>query len=279
MQPPMHISQNSQGANRAKATPSIQSLDRGLLILESVGKSADAVSVAELTGVLGIDHSSVFRLANTLKRRGFLACPSGRKGYILGPSMWRLAHRYDWSNMLVTIARPYLKLLASQTGETAHLAIRERDKALFVDHVTGSQVVAVAGQVGELLPLYCTALGKALLVDHTVPQLESLLGAGPLRAYTSQTIVSVEALAGECAGIASRGFARDAGEFQDGLRCVAAPIRDRDGAIIGSIGISAPANRLPEERYDVCGLQVLGVTRVIHEGLSARAQEASAGSD
>lgn len=279
MQPPVHILKNRQAVKRAKPTPSIQSLDRGLLILESVAKSTDAVSVAELTGVLGIDHSSVFRLANTLKRRGFLACPVGRKDYTLGPSMWRLAHRYDWGNMLVTIAHPYLRLLASQTGETAHLAMRERDKALFIDHALSVHVVAVAGQVGELLPLYCTALGKALLADHAAPQLQSLFGAGPLRAYTSQTIVSVEALAGECARIASRGYARDVGEYRDGLRCVAAPIRDGAGAIIGSIGISAPADRFPEERFDVCGLQVLGVTRVIHESLSARAQEASAGSD
>ena len=63
-----------------RETPSIQSLDRGLLILETVGKSSTPVSLGHLTGVLGIDRSSVFRLANTLKRRGFLANPSAGKG-------------------------------------------------------------------------------------------------------------------------------------------------------------------------------------------------------
>src|ERR1700690_3264383 len=74
-------------------TPSIQSLDRGLVILEAVARSADPVSLGELTGLLGIDRSSVFRLANTLRRRAFLSYLPGRKVYILGPSVWRLSHQ------------------------------------------------------------------------------------------------------------------------------------------------------------------------------------------
>jgi len=64
-----------------RETPSIQSLDRGLLILEAVGGSAEPVSLGQLAAMLAIDRSSAFRLANTLKRRGFLANPSaGRCG-------------------------------------------------------------------------------------------------------------------------------------------------------------------------------------------------------
>src|SRR5262245_28091650 len=84
---------------KGQHTPPIQSLDRGLLILNTVARSADPVSLAELTELLRIDRSSVFRLANTLKRRGFLAYPAGRKDYILGPALWRLSHTYDWGTM------------------------------------------------------------------------------------------------------------------------------------------------------------------------------------
>lgn len=81
----------------------IQSLDRGLVILEAVGLSRNAVSLSDLTELLGIDRSSAFRLAKTLKRRGFLASPTGKTNYVLGPCIWRLARQYDWSNMLVKI--------------------------------------------------------------------------------------------------------------------------------------------------------------------------------
>src|SRR6267142_1665889 len=106
-------------------TPSVQSLDRGLFILEAVAKSSDPLALRDLTDLLGIDRSSVFRLANTLKRRGFLANPNGRKDYILGPSIWRLSRQCDWSNVLITLGHDSLKRLAMQTGETTHLAVRE----------------------------------------------------------------------------------------------------------------------------------------------------------
>src|SRR5579872_1106458 len=92
-------------------TPSIQSLDRGLRILEAVGKSAGPVSLGPLAMMLGIDRSSAFRLANTLKRRGYLANTSAGKDYILGASVWRLSHQYDWSKMLVTVAHEQLRML------------------------------------------------------------------------------------------------------------------------------------------------------------------------
>src|SRR6187455_2412291 len=106
-------------------TPAIQSLDRGLAILEAVAASARPVPLAQLTDLMGIDRSSVFRLANTLRRRGFLANPNARKDYILGPSIWRLSRNYDWGRMLITFCHEHLKKLALKTGETTHLAVRE----------------------------------------------------------------------------------------------------------------------------------------------------------
>src|SRR5436305_11562434 len=123
---------------RANQTPSIQSLDRGLTILEAVARSSSPVSLGELTSLLDIDRSSVFRLALTLKRRGFLAYPAGRKDFILGPAMWRLSDRYDWGRMLIRVSQEHVKQLARKTNETVHLAIREGRNALFIDHAAAN---------------------------------------------------------------------------------------------------------------------------------------------
>ncbi|HWC95644.1 MAG TPA: IclR family transcriptional regulator [Candidatus Sulfopaludibacter sp.] len=258
----------------SKETPPIQSLDRGLIIMEAVSKSSEPVSLAELTELLGIDRSSVFRLANTLKRRGFLAYPTGRKDYILGSALWRLAHQYDWGNMLVKISRDPLKKLAARTNETAHLAIREGKHALFVDHAAVNHVIAVSGQTGEMVPLYCTAHGKALLADLELKELRSLFGTAPLQTHTKQTVRSVTQLAETCAQIRAQGFASDDGEFQEGVRCVASPIRAHSGMIIGSIGISAPLLRFPKERYDAISQQVRETAGEISATFAAQTKEA-----
>ncbi len=246
-------------------TPSIQSLDRGLQILETVGKSPTPVSLGALTAVLCIDRSSVFRLANTLKRRGFLANPSTGKDYVLGPSVWRLSRRYDWSKMLTSIAHDQLRALAEMTSETAHLAVREGRKALFVDHVATSHIIAISGQTGESVPLYCTSHGKALLADLDEDGLKQLFGRKPLESYTKQTIHNLSDLARACREIQERGFATDDSEFMEGVRCVAAPIRGKDGSIIASIGISAPITRFPRSREPELAKQVTDIALQIGE--------------
>ena len=257
---------------RTQETPSIQSLDRGLIILELAGKSSSPVSLGYLTGILGIDRSSVFRLANTLKRRGFLAHASTGKDYVLGPSVWRLSRQYDWSNMLATVAHDRLKALAALTNETAHLAIREGRSALFIDHAASTHVISISGQTGEHVPIYCSAHGKALIADFGESDLKAFIGNKSLKSYTRKTITTAKGLAAVCAEIRKRGYATDDGEYLEGVRCVAAPIRDRDNAIVGSIGISAPISRFPDSRYAECGVQVKDCARQIGAVISAQAE-------
>jgi IclR family transcriptional regulator, acetate operon repressor len=244
-------------------TPSIQSLGRGLTILEAVAESTEPVPLKQLTGLLGIDRSSVFRLANTLRQRRFLANPEGRKDYILGPSIWRLSRKYG-RNVLITLCREHLRTLSSSTGETAHLAVRDGRQALFIDcHVATGQVITVSGQTGELVPLHATAHGKALLADFDASELEALFGGSALHGHTKRTPVTVAELARMCNRVGERGFAIDDGEFLDGLRCVASPIRDQDGVIVASIGISAPQSRFPKSHYPACGRQVSDIAKTI----------------
>src|SRR6476619_473991 len=180
-------------------TPTIQSLDRGLAILEAVAAAPAPVPLKQLTDLIGIDRSSVFRLANTLRQRRFLANPKGSKDDILGPTALRLSRRYG-RNVLATFFHHYLQELTTTLGETSHFAVREGIEVFFIDHqIPTGQVVSVAGQTGEFAPLHCTAHGKALLADCDLSALRALLGRAPLRAYTRATVKSLTSLARVCA--------------------------------------------------------------------------------
>lgn len=267
---PSAVSNNDPGRlKEINETPSIQSLDRGLMILEAVAKSTEPVTLGHLAAMLSIDHSSAFRLANTLKRRGFVANPNAGKGYVLGPSVWRLSRQYNWSKMLVCVAHDHLRALAVAISETAHLAVREGRRALFIDHAASNQVISISGQTGELVPLYCTSHGKALLSDFDERDLAGLFGGKRLKVFTQNTIQSIRSLAKECASIRSQGFATDESEYLDGVCCLAAPIRDRDGEVIASIGISAPSARFPMERKKEYAERVVAVAAQVGEIISS----------
>lgn len=207
----------------APETPSVQSLDRGLIILQAVAKANGPVPLGQLRTLPGINRSSVFRLANTLRRCGFLANPKRRNDYIVGPSMWRLFRNYDWS-ALVSFCRPHTKELANNTGETAHLAVSQGKQTLFIDHQSArGRIIAVSRQTGEFKPLYCTARRKALLADNGLDGLRAILNTDRFQAYTPRTIVTIEQLAQACSEIRQRGFAIDESEFEEEVRCLAAP--------------------------------------------------------
>ena len=203
-----------------------------------------------------------------------MSYPAGRKDYILGPSVWGLYHQYDWSRMLVRVSHEHLKVLSGLMGETAHLAVRDGQNVLFIDHVTANHVITVSGQTGERLPMYCTAHGKALLADCGNKELSQIFGTSPLRSFTSKTVNSIDRLAKICCQIKAQNYATDDGEYLEGIRCVAAPIRTQSGEVIGSIGISAPLSRFPQQNYRKYGVQVCEIARQISVLMTAQEQEA-----
>lgn len=250
-------------------TPPIQSLDRGLAILEAVAASSEPVPLKQLTDLIGIDRSSVFRLANTLRQRRFLANPKGSKDYVLGPTAWRLSRRYG-RNVLGTFFHQYLRELTAKLEETSHFAVLEGRQAFFIDHhLPTGQVVSVAGQTGELAPLHCTAHGKALLADFDLNGLKSLFGQASLHAYTRNTITTLTKLARVCERVRTDGFALDDGEFIEEVRCVAAPIRDPQGEIVASVGISSPVTRLHTKRIARAAAEVKAAAQAISASLAS----------
>ena len=250
-------------------TPTIQSLDRGLAILEAVAASSEPVALKQLTELIGIDRSSVFRLANTLRQRRFLANPKGSNDYILGPTAWRLSRRYG-RNVLAMFFHQFLRDLTATLEETSHFVVLEGRQAFFIDHHTPTgQVVSVAGQTGEFAPLHCTAHGKALLADFDLNSLKSLFGPAPLHVYTRNTITTLTRLARVCGRVRTDGFAIDDGEYIEEVRCVAAPIRDPQGEIVASVGISSPVTRLHAKRIARAAAEVKASAQAISASLAS----------
>jgi DNA-binding IclR family transcriptional regulator len=240
----------------------IQSLARGLRILDLLSQANDGMSVTELAVALGVDKASASRLVSTLAHNGCAERDETTRRYRLGPKVVTLSRsvlaRLPWRDA----AKPCLRQLMERTGECAHLAVAAQGKSLVIDQVESPATLRVNVQVGQMSPLHCTALGKALLAFGGVPMPETL------EPYTARTITDPAELRRALEEVRGAGYAVDDEEFDPGIRCIAVPAIDFRGKVVGSMGISGPATRMTRERLPELAAIVIEVGRAFGERLS-----------
>lgn len=233
---------------RTTKGPLIQSIQRGLGILEIVAKSGTGVTMVEVSREIGLHTSTTFHLMRTLTTLGYLVQDESTKQYFLGSKVFHLAASAWTEVQLFRIAKPFLVYMAQHTGETSHLAILERGEVIVIDKVDGSSPVRLTDRVGYPRPAHCTAIGKALLAHLPEGELKAFLQAGEFRASTPKTITAGPILEQELARVREQGYAVDDEEFAQGIRCLAAPVRNFTGHVVAAVGISGPVWRVSLDR-------------------------------
>lgn len=220
----------------------IQSLARGLKILDLLGQSEDGSSITELAEYLGVDKGSASRLVSTLAHYGYVEKDEVTRRYHVGSQVVSLSRSVLTRLPMREAAKPYLRQAMERTGECAHLAVPAQGKVLYIDQVESPVTLRVNAQVGTMNPLHCTALGKVLLAygDLDIPS--------DLAPYTAKTITDPQTLRRHLEEIRRLGFAVDDEEFDPGVRCIAVPVFDFRGKATGAIGISGPGTRMTAER-------------------------------
>lgn len=219
-----------------------QTLMRGLDVIEAV--QDQVLSLTDLADHLGLNKSTTHRIASALVDRGYIAF-TPRSGYRLGPKLLQLGHLAQLQADLIQVARPHLETLAAATGDTVHLGVLDADRALYLDKMPGNRRITISSRVGDRQPLSSTGLGKALMIDHPP-------------AYWAARFAAEQAEGGfpvdeavwhdRMRGYAAAKRAYDLEENEDQIRCVAAPVRDASGKIVGAISVSSAAQYMSDER-------------------------------
>jgi IclR family acetate operon transcriptional repressor len=165
------------------------------------------------------------------------------------------------------LADPYLRSIATLTGESTHVAVLDGPRAVFVGRQSGAGILRVETTIGSSEPAYCTAVGKALLADHTEVELRRLFAAQPMTRYTPQTITTIDGLASELERVRRNGYAYDEEELHPGVRCLAAPIRDHRSRIVAAFGLSMPATRLTRDHIPALVEHIAGAAENVSSQL------------
>jgi PcaR/PcaU/PobR family beta-ketoadipate pathway transcriptional regulator len=235
-------------ADKEGSRYNIETLARGLNILELFTQKTPCLSLTEITGSLKLSKSTVFRILATLESSGYLDRDPATRRY--RPSLKVLQLGFLAINRLEVrqVARPYLERLSQEVNETVSLCVLHGSDIVYVDRIRNRAIVGVVLDIGSHVPAHSTTVGKILLAYLPPGELRRRLGETKLERYTSRTITDGDALLAQLSGIREDGYAISDGELAVGLRAVGAPIRDMSNDVVAAINVSGSQGTISLQR-------------------------------
>ncbi len=254
----------SNGSMKSPHRGSIQSVDRALSLLEALAEAGGEASLTDLSRRTHLNVSTCHHLLSTLVNWGYVAKVPGRRSYALGARVLYLGHACLRQVDLPRRAQSYIDRINQVTGESVHLAVLQADNIVTLVKREARHAVRVdSGMLGRSDAPHATATGKAMIAWLPEDQIRRMLPADGLKRFTEKTILDFDTLIEELRHVRRNGFATDSEEFQPGVVCIGAAIRDHAGAVVGAISASAPAMRATEAHLALMQQEVMGATSAL----------------
>ncbi len=225
-------------------------LATGLRTLELLVSAHGPMGVTEIAEQLSLDKANAHRTLAALVRLGYVDQDPSTRRYGATVRVVELARSVLDSKDLTVVAAPHLKAVWAASGENTHLAVLAGDHVVYVSTLNGTTLLSANAAIGQSGPLHCTATGKAIIANLPRGTAEALISSLEFEAFTPRTMTSAEALQQDLGQVRVTGYAVDDREYHPGVRCIAAPVFGI-GGVVASLGISAPADRMDNERLRV----------------------------
>lgn len=266
-------------APAAKRRDSVQSVDRALALIDALATSGGSLQLTELAERTSLNVSTGHHLLATLVRWGYVARAPGRR-YALGARGLHLAQAFLKQIDLPRRAQLHIDRISADTGETVHLAVLQGDAVVTLLKREGRHAVRVdTGAVGSADAVHATALGKAMLAWLPEHEIRRILAARGLARFTPNTITDADLLIEELRLVRRNGHAVDREEFQPGVTCIGAAIRNHLGAVVGAISASAPTLRAGEEHLTWMRESVMGAARALSAEFGEQGPQVASGEE
>jgi DNA-binding IclR family transcriptional regulator len=225
----------------------IQALQRAFTLLDHIATSEGKdTGITKIAGHVGLHKSTCFGLLYTLQRIGCVV-QDAQGRYSLGYKVFELGNAYLKGLDFRRIALPYLRILAGHSRETVHLVVREGLYAIYIDKLEGPHAMSIVSRIGGQASMYCSGIGKAILA-FMKPDEQEIIMRQPMPLLTKNTITSPAGLRSAIEQIRRDGYSLDQQEIELGLCCMAAPIFNAEGKVVGGISIAGPDIRLTPKR-------------------------------
>ncbi|MFB6114568.1 MAG: IclR family transcriptional regulator [Halodesulfurarchaeum sp.] len=225
----------------------VNAVQKGFQIVEAL-KSIEEAGVTEVSREVDMPKSTTHNYLKTLESSGMVINHDGH--YRLSLKFLDLGGYARNHLEIYQAGKDEIDNLAEETGELANLLVEENGKGVYIYQAEGENTVPVDTWIGKRTHLTVTALGKAILAHYSRDHVEEILDRHGLPELNDNTITDPETFYSELSRVSDRGVAFDDEERLDGIRCVAAPVRDADGAVLGAISVAGPTHRLTGDYYE-----------------------------
>ncbi|QDU92788.1 IclR family transcriptional regulator [Lignipirellula cremea] len=231
----------------------VPNLQRGMAILEYLAGGQRCATIAELSERLGYPSASVFRITQELTELGYLSRDAASRRFSLTNKFLLLGQPQGDDRGLVEAALPALRGLRKATGETTQLCCLVETENVVLEQLLSIHPFKYSAELGARCPAYSCAPGKAILANLPADEREERLTRLRFKRFTATTITDRKAFRQELEEIVAVGYALDRGEGLEGIHCVAAAIRDRNGFPVGALTIAGPSSRIPPSEFPQLG--------------------------
>jgi len=235
----------------------VQALDRAMLLFLDLADSGSA-TLTEIASRIGMPASTAHRILTTLQTRKFVELDEVTQKWTIGIETFRVGSAYLKQTNVAEAARPVLRRLMEETGETANLAIADDGDVVFIGQIETHQPIRAFFHPGTRGHMHASGIGKALLADLPRENVEKIIRQKGLPEYTANTLISPEQLFADLEKTQERGWSFDDEERYLGMRCVAASIYNAFGEAIAGISISGPTIRFTDAGVPTLGPIVAG---------------------
>jgi IclR family pca regulon transcriptional regulator len=225
----------------ARGADFVQSLERGLAVIRAFDAAHPELTLSEVAAATGVTRAAARRFLLTLAELGYVR--SDGRFFSLTARVLELGYAYLSSLSLPEVAESHLEALVAEVNESSSVSVLDGGDVVYVARVPVSRIMTVSISVGTRFPAYATSMGRVLLAGLPDDELDDYLAAVRLNRLTPRTVSTVAALRGELARVRGQGWALVNQELEEGLRALAAPIRDRTGRVVAAVNVSAHASR------------------------------------
>ena len=236
-----------------KRSGQTQSVSRALSLLTKLADESDGLNLSELARRVSLAPSTAHRLLTTLQLDQFVRFEDGR--WLIGVQSFNVGSAYLRSRDISFMARPYLRIMMQETGETSNLALLEEGTLTYVSQVECPQLMRALSKPGAQAPMVHSAVGKACLAFMDEAQTDAILAQTQFTAFTRNSHHNSDSVKRELLKVRKQAFAIDNEEFSEGLRCVASPLFDHSANVIGALSVSGPSVRISETMMQQIGRQ------------------------